>query len=179
MVYVPLFRDVRSNRPKGTVVGVFGNLLGGFIADILAKRFGYHGRPLSDTWLQVLVITSRNPWNKGRLVEHNYIYNMIRTKPSVGDWRPPEAGRALFGPGTRPEACSVKAQISVAVGIPLIYLWFAGIPPGSDAAVFGTLDQTCGKPRSSRAQEALEEAACCPPSIPHVCLVCFVFKGLR
>eukprot|EP00913_Durusdinium_trenchii_P007923 g7432.t1 len=68
---------------EGTVVGVFGNLLGGFIADILAKRFGYHGRPLSDTWLQVL------------------------------------------------------AQISVAVGIPLIYLWFAGIPPGSDAAVFG------------------------------------------
>ncbi|CAK9078853.1 Cysteine desulfurase [Durusdinium trenchii] len=61
---------------EGTVVGVFGNLLGGFIADILAKRFGYHGRPLS-------------------------------------------------------------AQISVAVGIPLIYLWFAGIPPGSDAAVFG------------------------------------------
>eukprot|EP00435_Cladocopium_sp_Y103_P056665 s643_g19.t1 len=55
---------------------VFGNLIGGAVADCLAKRFGYHGRPLS-------------------------------------------------------------AQITVAIGIPLIYLWFAGIPPGSDAAIFG------------------------------------------
>lgn len=61
---------------EGTVVGVFGNLIGGAVADCLAKRFGYHGRPLN-------------------------------------------------------------AQITVAIGIPLIYLWFAGIPPGSDAATFG------------------------------------------
>ena len=30
-------------------MGVFGNLLGGAIADCLAKRLGYHGRPLSAT----------------------------------------------------------------------------------------------------------------------------------
>ena len=58
------------------VVAVFGSILGGSIADFLAQRFGYQGRPLS-------------------------------------------------------------AQISVALAIPLIYLWFAGIPPGSQAAVFG------------------------------------------
>ena len=28
-------------------MGVFGNLLGGVIADALARRLGYHGRPLS------------------------------------------------------------------------------------------------------------------------------------
>ncbi|CAE7519521.1 spns1 [Symbiodinium pilosum] len=61
---------------EGTVVGVFGNLLGGVVADCLAARLGYHGRPLN-------------------------------------------------------------AQITVAIGIPLIYLWFLGIPPGSDASTFG------------------------------------------
>ncbi|CAJ1328562.1 unnamed protein product, partial [Effrenium voratum] len=61
---------------EGTVVGVFGNLLGGVIADALARRLGYHGRPLS-------------------------------------------------------------AQLSVAMGIPLVYLWFAGLEPGSEAATFG------------------------------------------
>ncbi|CAE7222928.1 unnamed protein product [Symbiodinium sp. CCMP2592] len=30
-----------------------------------------------------------------------------------------------------------KAQITVAIGIPLIYLWFLGIPPGSPASTFG------------------------------------------
>ena len=30
-----------------------------------------------------------------------------------------------------------QAQITVAIGIPLIYLWFLGIPPGSDASTFG------------------------------------------
>jgi MFS family permease len=29
------------------VVGIFGNLLGGYVADALAARFGYHGRPLN------------------------------------------------------------------------------------------------------------------------------------
>eukprot|EP00434_Breviolum_minutum_P028452 symbB.v1.2.025170.t1/scaffold2430.1/size88086/5 len=61
---------------EGTYMGIFGTLLGGVIADCLAKRLGYHGRPLN-------------------------------------------------------------AQITVAIGIPLVYLWFAGIPPGSKAAVFG------------------------------------------
>jgi hypothetical protein len=36
-----------------------------------------------------------------------------------------------------------EAQITVAIGIPLIYLWFAGIPPGSDAATFGVLTFSC------------------------------------
>ena len=61
---------------EGTWVGIFGNILGGVVADCLAKRLGYHGRPLS-------------------------------------------------------------AQISVGIGIPLIYLWFMGLPPGSEAATFG------------------------------------------
>ncbi|CAE7224399.1 spns1 [Symbiodinium sp. KB8] len=61
---------------EGTIVGVFGNLIGGVVADCLAARLGYHGRPLS-------------------------------------------------------------AQITVAIGIPLIYLWFLGIPPGSPASTFG------------------------------------------
>jgi len=55
---------------EGTVTGMFGNLLGGVVADALARRFGYHGRPLS-------------------------------------------------------------AQITVAIGIPMIYLQFYGIPPGA------------------------------------------------
>ena len=38
-----------------------------------------------------------------------------------------------FGYHGRP----LSAQISVALAIALIYLWFAGIPPGSQAAVFG------------------------------------------
>eukprot|EP00442_Polarella_glacialis_P003426 CAMPEP_0115123748 /NCGR_PEP_ID=MMETSP0227-20121206/47764_1 /TAXON_ID=89957 /ORGANISM="Polarella glacialis, Strain CCMP 1383" /LENGTH=537 /DNA_ID=CAMNT_0002526253 /DNA_START=91 /DNA_END=1704 /DNA_ORIENTATION=- len=54
---------------EGTVVGIFGNILGGLIADSLARRLGYHGRPLS-------------------------------------------------------------AQITVAIGIPLIFLQFYGIPAG-------------------------------------------------
>lgn len=29
------------------VVGIFGNMLGGIVADALARRFGYHGRPLN------------------------------------------------------------------------------------------------------------------------------------
>lgn len=48
---------------------MFGNLLGGVVADSLARRFGYHGRPLS-------------------------------------------------------------AQITVALGIPMVYLQFYGIPAG-------------------------------------------------
>jgi MFS family permease len=32
---------------EGLVVGIFGNLLGGIVADALARRFGYHGRPLN------------------------------------------------------------------------------------------------------------------------------------
>merc|ERR1712232_108721 len=32
---------------EGLVVGIFGNMLGGFVADALARRFGYHGRPLN------------------------------------------------------------------------------------------------------------------------------------
>mmetsp|Transcript_18304 Transcript_18304/g.51774 ORF Transcript_18304/g.51774 Transcript_18304/m.51774 type:complete len:527 (+) Transcript_18304:69-1649(+) len=52
------------------VAGAFGNLLGGYIADFLARRFGFHGRPLS-------------------------------------------------------------AQITVALGIPLVWLIFGGVPPGS------------------------------------------------
>mmetsp|Transcript_22288 Transcript_22288/g.50764 ORF Transcript_22288/g.50764 Transcript_22288/m.50764 type:complete len:517 (-) Transcript_22288:185-1735(-) len=52
------------------IAGAFGNLLGGYIADFLAGRFGYHGRPLS-------------------------------------------------------------AQITVALGIPLVWLIFGGVPPGS------------------------------------------------
>jgi len=55
---------------EGTVTGMFGNLLGGMVADALARRFGYHGRPLS-------------------------------------------------------------AQITVAIGIPMIYLQFYGIPAGA------------------------------------------------
>ncbi|CAJ1447019.1 unnamed protein product [Effrenium voratum] len=55
---------------EGTVAGVFGNIAGGMIADALARRFGYHGRPLS-------------------------------------------------------------AQITVAIGIPMVFLQFYGIPPGS------------------------------------------------
>merc|ERR1712232_951921 len=51
------------------VVGIFGNLLGGYVADALARRFGYHGRPLN-------------------------------------------------------------AQITVGVGIPLIYMMYSGIEPG-------------------------------------------------
>ena len=31
-------------------MGIFGTLLGGVIADCLAKRLGYHGRPLNVTW---------------------------------------------------------------------------------------------------------------------------------
>ncbi|CAL1153694.1 unnamed protein product [Cladocopium goreaui] len=54
---------------EGTVAGVFGNSIGGMIADALARRFGYHGRPLS-------------------------------------------------------------AQITVAIGIPMVFLQFYGIPPG-------------------------------------------------
>lgn len=50
-------------------MGIFGNLLGGLVADSLARRFGYHGRPLS-------------------------------------------------------------AQITVAIGIPLVFLQFYGIPAG-------------------------------------------------
>eukprot|EP00931_Biecheleriopsis_adriatica_P056761 TRINITY_DN3365_c0_g1_i3.p1 TRINITY_DN3365_c0_g1~~TRINITY_DN3365_c0_g1_i3.p1 ORF type:complete len:500 (+),score=99.49 TRINITY_DN3365_c0_g1_i3:47-1546(+) len=54
---------------EGTVMGIFGNILGGLVADALARRLGYHGRPLS-------------------------------------------------------------AQITVAIGIPLIFLQFYGIPAG-------------------------------------------------
>eukprot|EP00931_Biecheleriopsis_adriatica_P088469 TRINITY_DN62781_c0_g1_i1.p1 TRINITY_DN62781_c0_g1~~TRINITY_DN62781_c0_g1_i1.p1 ORF type:complete len:609 (-),score=126.05 TRINITY_DN62781_c0_g1_i1:106-1686(-) len=54
---------------EGTVMGIFGNLLGGIVADALARRLGYHGRPLS-------------------------------------------------------------AQITVAIGIPLVFLQFYGIPAG-------------------------------------------------
>eukprot|EP00440_Ansanella_granifera_P051568 gb/GFBE01055907.1/.p1 GENE.gb/GFBE01055907.1/~~gb/GFBE01055907.1/.p1 ORF type:complete len:521 (+),score=106.98 gb/GFBE01055907.1/:1-1563(+) len=54
---------------EGTFMGIFGNVIGGLIADCLARRLGYHGRPLS-------------------------------------------------------------AQITVAIGIPLIYLWFYGVPAG-------------------------------------------------
>jgi len=32
---------------EGLVVGTFGNMLGGYVADALARRFGYHGRPLN------------------------------------------------------------------------------------------------------------------------------------
>ena len=71
---------------EGTVAGVFGNSIGGMIADALARRFGYHGRPLS-------------------------------------------------------------AQITVAIGIPMVFLQFYGIPPGEGTfgvyfaliAVFGLL----------------------------------------
>ena len=44
--------------------------------------------------------------------------------------------------GPQPSALnpgSAKAQITVAIGIPLIYLWFLGIPPGSQASTFGDL----------------------------------------
>ncbi|CAE8734065.1 unnamed protein product [Polarella glacialis] len=54
---------------EGTVMGMFGNILGGLVADSLARRLGYHGRPLS-------------------------------------------------------------AQITVAIGIPLVFLQFYGIPAG-------------------------------------------------
>jgi len=60
---------------EGTVMGMFGNIIGGMVADALARRFGYHGRPLS-------------------------------------------------------------AQITVAIGIPLVFLQFYGIPAG--AGSFGT-----------------------------------------
>jgi len=56
------------------VTGAFGNLLGGLIADKLASRFGYHGRPLS-------------------------------------------------------------AQITVSLGIPIIWLIFMGVPPGQGTFV--------------------------------------------
>ena len=36
-----------------------------------------------------------------------------------------------------------KAQITVAIGIPLIYLWFLGIPPGSPASTFGDSAMHC------------------------------------
>jgi len=32
---------------EGLIVGIFGNALGGLVADALARRFGYHGRPLN------------------------------------------------------------------------------------------------------------------------------------
>jgi len=32
---------------ESLVVGIFGNTLGGIVADALARRFGYHGRPLN------------------------------------------------------------------------------------------------------------------------------------
>merc|ERR1719215_2266554 len=32
---------------EGLVVGIFGNALGGYVADALARRYGYHGRPLN------------------------------------------------------------------------------------------------------------------------------------
>merc|ERR1719498_267449 len=61
------------------VIGIFGNLLGGYVADALARRFSLHGRPLN-------------------------------------------------------------AQITVAAGIPLIYLMYAGIEPGTgDVWTYGTL----------------------------------------
>lgn len=65
---------------EGTVMGIFGNILGGLVADALARRFGYHGRPLS-------------------------------------------------------------AQITVAIGIPLVFLEFYGIPAGtgSFAAYFAII----------------------------------------
>mmetsp|Transcript_73474 Transcript_73474/g.175228 ORF Transcript_73474/g.175228 Transcript_73474/m.175228 type:complete len:501 (-) Transcript_73474:177-1679(-) len=65
---------------EGTVAGVFGNIAGGMIADALARRFGYHGRPLS-------------------------------------------------------------AQITVAIGIPMVFFQFYGIPPGegSFAAYFALI----------------------------------------
>merc|ERR1719215_1723143 len=32
---------------EGLVVGIFGNTIGGYVADALARRYGYHGRPLN------------------------------------------------------------------------------------------------------------------------------------
>jgi MFS family permease len=62
-----------------TVTGVFGNLIGGLVADSLARRLGYHGRPLS-------------------------------------------------------------AQITVLVGIPIIWLMFWGVPAGEGSfALYFTL----------------------------------------
>jgi len=64
---------------EGLVVGIFGNMLGGIVADWLAHRFGYHGRPLN-------------------------------------------------------------AQITVAVGMPLIFAMFVGITPGEgDFVVYALL----------------------------------------
>jgi len=57
------------------VIGIFGNLLGGFVADFLAKKFGLYGRPLN-------------------------------------------------------------AQITVAIGIPLIYLMYSGVTPGESDNVW-------------------------------------------
>lgn len=54
---------------ESTVAGMFGNLLGGMVADALTRRFGLHGRPLN-------------------------------------------------------------AQITVAIGLPMIYLIFMGVPAG-------------------------------------------------
>ena len=45
----------------------------------------------------------------------------------------------IFISGLWKTTSSPQAQITVAIGIPLIYLWFAGIPPGSEAATFGVL----------------------------------------
>merc|ERR1712232_1092962 len=61
------------------VIGIFGSLLGGYVADALASRFGLYGRPLN-------------------------------------------------------------AQITVAAGIPLIYLMYGGIAPGEGTALtYGVL----------------------------------------
>ena len=78
-------------------MGVFGNILGGAIADCLAKRLGYHGRPLSVGSSEFCCV------------------------------------------GAQQSDRTAEAQISVAIGIPMMYLWFAGISPGSEAAVFGLL----------------------------------------
>lgn len=65
-------REVAVIAGAQALSGAIGNMLGGLASDVLARRFGLHGRPLS-------------------------------------------------------------AQLTVAMGIPIVYFIFVGIPPGTGA----------------------------------------------
>ena len=105
---------------EGTVAGVFGNIAGGMIADALARRFGYHGRPLS-AQITVAIGIPMAPRRKHRPRHVVDLFHVagVEVPQNTGEKTGAEA----------PFDCPKGVQLFQVT--PQVFLQFYGIPPGS------------------------------------------------
>jgi len=74
---------------EGLVVGIVGNTLGGFVADALARRLGYHGRPLNAQFTVAVglpLITAMFYWITPGQGEFYMYFLLLFTWALLGCW---------------------------------------------------------------------------------------------